>query len=56
MILSFFSQEKLRHTKDEHTIDEIVEVLRRIRMRVSSESEGDSGEIGERRSQMETPQ
>lgn len=40
-------QERLRVTLDERTANEIMEVLRRVRIRAASEGKGESPEIGE---------
>lgn len=40
-------QDKLRVTQDERLANEIMEVLRRVRMRSASEGTGDPAEISE---------
>lgn len=41
-------------TNDERMANEIMEVLRRVRMRAASEGKGDSPEIGEAEAEVES--
>lgn len=45
--LILFSQERLRVTRDERMANEIMEVLRVVRMKAAGEGKGESSEIGE---------
>lgn len=45
--LFHLTQERLRVTHDERTANEIMEVLRRVRIRAASEGKGETSEIGE---------
>lgn len=47
LLFFLYLQERLRVTHDERMANEIMEVLRRVRMRAAQEEKGESQEIGE---------